>query len=224
MTARLFDAEIRHVRAAPVRHEVRHRSLLWFVDLDELPRLPRGLRWLARFEARDHCDEGAAPTGSIRENLEAFLAEHAVDLGGGRITMLAAARGAGYVFNPLSVFWCHDPGGGLRCVVAEVHNTYGQRHRYLLRTDGDGHAETEKRFYVSPFHPVDGHYRMSLPEPDEQLALTVSLHRPGAPPFVATVGGTSRPATTTAVLAATLRDPLRTWRTRAATWRKAPSS
>ena len=50
-------------------------------------------------------------------------------------------------------------------MVAEVHNTYGQRHCYLLRTDPRGRAETAKEFYVSPFFPVDGRYRMSLPEP-----------------------------------------------------------
>ena len=91
--------------------------------------------------------------------------------------MLANARSAGYVFNPLSLFWCHDPSGALVCVVAEVHNTYGQRHRYLLRTDDAGRVDTEKEFYVSPFYPVDGYYRMSLPEPGERLAVTITLHR-----------------------------------------------
>ena len=60
---------------------------------------------------------------------------------------------------------CHDGDGGLVCVIAEVHNTYRQRHRYLLRTDGAGRATTRKEFPVSPFYPVDGYYRMSVPEP-----------------------------------------------------------
>jgi cyclopropane fatty-acyl-phospholipid synthase-like methyltransferase/DUF1365 family protein len=213
VSAVLFDAEVGHLRAAPARHEVRHRSPLWFVDLDELPRLPRGLRWLARFESRDHAGD---PGRSLRANLDAYLAENGIDLRGGRITMLAAARSGGYVFNPLSLFWCHGAGGELCCVVAEVHNTYRQRHRYLLRPDENGHAETEKRFYVSPFYPVDGHYRMSLPEPTDRLALRITLHRPGDRPFVATVNGTARPATTRAVLATAVRRPLHTWRVRAA--------
>ena len=54
---------------------------------------------------------------------------------------------------------------GLDCVVAEVHNTYGQRHAYLLHPDDRGRARVPKQFYVSPFYPVDGGYRMSLPEP-----------------------------------------------------------
>jgi len=63
VSARLYEIEIAHVRSSPVRHEVRHRSYQWFVDLDDLPRLPRGLRWLARFEARDHLGD---PGRSLR--------------------------------------------------------------------------------------------------------------------------------------------------------------
>jgi DUF1365 family protein len=211
--ARLFDVEVSHVRAAPVRHEVGHRSTMWFVDLDDLPRLPRGMRWLARFESRDHL---GAPDRPLRANLDAYFAANGMDLQGGRITMLANARSAGYVFNPLSLFWCHGPSGELHCVVAEVHNTYGQRHRYLLHTDDAGRAEAEKQFYVSPFYPVDGYYRMSVPEPTDRLALTITLHRQGDRPFVASVRGIGRAATPAAVFASAFRRPQQTWRVRAA--------
>jgi uncharacterized protein len=212
VTARLFDVDIAHVRAEPVRHEVRHRGYLWFVDLDALPRPPRVLRALARFEARDHLGD---PQRTIRANVEEYLAGHGIDLRGGRITMLANARSMGYVFNPLSLFWCHDPDGRLVCVIAEVHNTYGQAHCYVLHPDGAGRAEAAKALYVSPFYPVDGYYRMSVPEPDDRLAITVTLHRPDARPFTASVRGTGRPATTRALLATAARRPLETWRVRA---------
>ncbi|MDJ0429145.1 DUF1365 family protein, partial [Rhodococcus fascians] len=70
----------------------------------------------------------------------------------GTVTALLNARVLGYVFNPLSVYWCHDVDGSLRCVIAEVHNTYGQRHSYLIRPDGSDRAEVDKQFYVSPFN------------------------------------------------------------------------
>ena len=210
--ARLYEVDIRHVRAAPVRHDVRHRSHIWFVDLDRMPRQPRGLRWLARFESGDHFGD---PGRSLRHNVDALLDEHGIDLHGGRITMLTNARSFGYVFNPLSLFWCHDPAGHVVCVIAEVHNTYGQRHCYLLRPDDDGHAETEKAFYVSPFYPVDGYYRMNVPEPADRLTLTVSLHRPGDRPFSASVRGVAAPATTRAVLTTALRRPFESWLIRA---------
>jgi len=116
--------------------------------------------------------------------------------------MLAHARVLGYVFNPLTVFWCHRAYGTLACVIAEVHNTYGQRHAYLVRTDDRGRARTEKELYVSPYHPVDGWYQMSLPLPGTRLALSVTLHRPNGHRFVASVQGTAMPATRSALLRA----------------------
>jgi DUF1365 family protein len=111
------------------------------------------------------------------------------------------------VFNPLSVYWCHDSEDALVCVVAEVHNTYGERHCYLLRTDEQGRARTDKQLYVSPFYPVDGEYQMSLPEPSDTLALTVTLHRDEGRPFVASVRGERRAADVRTVLRAAARVP-----------------
>jgi cyclopropane fatty-acyl-phospholipid synthase-like methyltransferase/DUF1365 family protein len=216
----LYEVDIAHVRGEPVRHEVRHRGYLWYVDLDELP--DHGV--FGRFLSRDHVGDPARP---IRANLAAFLTQHGIDVSGGRITMLTNARCFGYVFNPLTLYWCRDRAGELACVVAEVHNTYGQRHRYLLRTDADGRVDTAKEFYVSPFYPVDGSYRMRLPEPTDRLTVTIALHRTGERPFVASVRGVRRPATRRTVAAAALRYPLETWLVRGlitwhgiALWRK----
>ncbi len=208
MAGRIYEVDIAHVRSEPVRHDVRHRSYQWFVDLDDLPQLPRGLRWLARFTSADHVGD---PARTLRQNIDSYLADNGIDLHGGQITMLANARSIGYVFNPLSLFWCHDRSGRVVCVVAEVHNTYGQRHRYLLRTDESGRADTEKHFYVSPFYPVDGYYRMSLPEPTDRLAITVTLHRPDQKPFTASVRGVAIEANTGTIIATALRHPLETW-------------
>ncbi|GAA3083691.1 DUF1365 domain-containing protein [Streptomyces roseofulvus] len=197
----LYDCVIMHVRRTPLHHALRHDTYLWCVDLDHLPVLPRPLRPLARFDARDHFGGTA---GSLRAGLDAFLAAHGVDLGGGRVVMLAHARVFGYVFNPLSVYWCHDPAGALVCVVAEVHNTYGQRHCYLLRTD---EAVVDKTFYVSPFFAVEGRYRMRLPMPGERLALTVHLEHDDGRAFTAVVRGRRRPATVPGLLAAAARRP-----------------
>ena len=200
----LYEVAVRHVRIAPIQHEVRARSFLWLVDLDALPSLPRPLRALARFRAADHLGN---PQRSLRQNIDALLAEHGIDLAGGRVRMLASPRVLGHVFNPLSLFWCHGAEGSLSCVVAEVQNTYGGRHAYVLRTDECGRASVPKQFYVSPFFPVDGHYTMRLPEPDDALDVVVTLHRPDEPPFVATMHGARRPATLREVLRLSLRHP-----------------
>ncbi|MEU8548949.1 DUF1365 domain-containing protein [Streptomyces roseoverticillatus] len=193
-----------HARNSPVRHAFRHRTYLWLVDLDHLPQLPYGLRLLACFDARDHFD-GTAPT--IRAGLDAYLTSQGVHQDGGHVLMLAHARVLGYVFNPLTLYWCHDRAGAVRCVVAEVHNTYGQRHAYLLGPGATGEAEATKDFYVSPFFPAHGHYRMRLPPPGRQLDLTVHLAVGDERPFTATVRGIRRPGTAGALLAAAVRHP-----------------
>lgn len=205
LTPALYEATVSHARAEPVRHVFAHRTHYWLIDLDAPPRLPWPLRALAGFHPADHGDGRAA---TLRSDLDSYLREHGVDLDGGRILMLAHARVLGYVFNPLTVYWCHGPDGSPRAVVAEVHNTYGGRHRYLLRPDGHGRATVDKALYVSPFNEVDGEYRLSLPEPGERLALTVALHREGRPPLTASVRGRRRPATARQLLRLSLRQPL----------------
>ncbi|MEU0788268.1 DUF1365 domain-containing protein [Streptomyces sp. NPDC006173] len=200
----LYPCTVAHVRTAPSRYALRHRTYMWLTDPDSPPELPYLLRPLARFDTRDHFD-GDQPT--IRAGLDRYLASHGIDLRGGEVLMLAHARVLGHVFNPLTVYWCHDPDGTQRCVVAEVHNTYGERHTYLLHPDADNTARTRKEFYVSPFFPVDGAYRMRLPEPDSRLNLAVHLERAGTRPFTATVRGTRRTATVGALLRQALRHP-----------------
>ena len=75
---------------------------------------------LVRFERSDHSD------------VRALLTDQGVTAD--RILMLAMPRTLGYVFNPISIFWCYDAAGGRVAVLAEVHNTYGERHTYLLTT------------------------------------------------------------------------------------------
>jgi DUF1365 family protein len=211
--AALYETRIIHARTAPLRNVFSYRSYQWLVDLDHLPRLGPVLKLLAGFDARDHLGDSRR---SIRDNLDRFLQTHDVDLAGGRVMMLAHARVLGYVFNPLTVYWCHRADDTLACVVAEVHNTYGERHAYLLHTDDRGRAQVPKEFYVSPFYPVDGGYQMSLPEPGARLALSIVLGRPDGPSFAASVRGRGVPATTRALIGAASRHP---WPTAAVTAR-----
>jgi DUF1365 family protein len=204
--ARIYDCALRHVRHGPVRNAFTYRILLWLIDLDHIPRLPGPLRMLAQFRSADHAGDRRL---SLRRNLEMYLADEGIDLRGGRVLMLTAPRSFGHVFNPLTVYWCHDAEDRQVCVVAEVHNTYGGRHAYLLFPDGADRAEVAKGFYVSPFLPTDGGtYRMRLPKPGRQLSLGIRLDLPGMPPFVASVRGTRRPATVGALLHLAARHPM----------------
>ncbi|MBO1415305.1 DUF1365 domain-containing protein, partial [Streptomyces sp. FH025] len=207
----LYDTRTTHVRTTPRTRSFQHRGFLWLVDLDRLPTLPGPLRPLARFLPRDHALDPVGETLTFRQDLQRYLAGHGVRLGDGQVLMLTQARSLGHVFNPLTVYWCRDEAGRPLCTVAEVHNTYGGRHRYLLPPDPEGRGERAKEFYVSPFFPVDGRYTMVLPEPGTRLHLTIHLERQGGRAFTATVRGTARPAVPAALLRAALTHPFATW-------------
>jgi DUF1365 family protein len=199
-----YDVTIGHRRSDAVPYAFTNRGRTWLVDLDDVPQMPRGLNTLCSFSTRDHLGD---PSRSIRQNVDDWLRASGVDPPAA-VHMLASPRVLGHVFNPLSLFYCQDPDGTLTHVIAEVRNTYGGRRCYLLEPAGDGRATADKTFYVSPFHGVDGHYELSVPAPGDELAVTVTLRRPGRAPFVATMRGTRRGD---ARLSSALRRP---WATR----------
>ncbi|ORB27445.1 hypothetical protein BST36_01135 [Mycolicibacterium moriokaense] len=204
----IYRTRITHLRRAPVHHHFEHRGYSWYVDVDDLPQLPWWLCPFARFDARDHFDATDEPNDTLRQRIDAFLAERGVDLRGGRITALLQARVLGYVFNPLSLYWCHDADGTLRHIIAEVHNTYGGRHAYLLPPDTEHPAIVMKQLYVSPFNAVDGYYLVTAPRPDENLDVRISLHRENQPAFVVTMRGTRRRAGIVEILRLQLAAPV----------------
>ncbi len=180
-----YRVRIVHERRDPLRYRFAHRGRVWLVDLDGPPRLPRGLGWACRFDGRDHLGGGPA---RLRAGVDRELAR----LGAprpARVLLLARPRVFGYVFNPLSLYYCYAPSGRLACVLVEVRNTYHGRHSYLLHPDQAGRADAGKVFYVSPFHPVEGSYRLRVPAPEDTLVVAATLRRPGAAPFTATMTG-----------------------------------
>jgi DUF1365 family protein len=199
-----YRVSVAHSRTERVRHSFRYWHSMWLLDLDAVPQLPRGLRWLGSFQARDHLGDAH---GTLRGNVDAYLATEGIDLDGGVVLALTNARSLGYVFNPLSVYWCHGANGELAAVVAEVHNTHGERHCYLLRPDADGLDRVDKAFSVSPFFAVDGRYDIRCPEPGEQVDVSITLHRAGRAVFTARVSGT-REKSPRSVLLQAMRRPL----------------
>jgi predicted NAD/FAD-binding protein/DUF1365 family protein len=179
----IYETTIRHTRRTPFERSFTHRSHTWLVDLDDLP--DHGV--LGRFEARDHLGD---PASTIRANIEGFLAGHEIDLLGGRVLMAANARALGYCFNPISVHWCWNASGQHVATVVEVHNTYGDRHAYLVHPDEQGRATTPKAMYVSPFHGTDGRYDLVVPVPhDDRLDVVVNLTTDDGAGFQASLSG-----------------------------------
>lgn len=209
-TPAIVRTRIRHARTSPIRHAFTHRSVAWLIDVDHPPH-PRGwLRPFARFRPADHFPQPSRPDDTLRSRLDAQLAAADIAPPTGPVVALLSPRVAGHVFNPLSVYWCHRPDGTPDVVVAEVHNTYGERHCYVVHPDEHGDALVPKEFYVSPFNDVDGTYQLHVPSPgaDGRVAVSVTLHREGQDPFTASVAGRARPATTAEIVRTQVRAPL----------------
>jgi len=202
----IYRTTISHCRQIPVHHSFEYRSYSWYVDIDQLPRLPWWLRPLAGFRAADHLGD---PGRSIKANVEHYLGLHGIRLGaGGRVLMLANARVLGHVFDPLTVFWCFGADGDLACVVAEVHNTYAERHVSLLRPDASGRASAEKEVYVSPFNDLSGRYEMRFILRPDRVGASITLVRDGSAGFTASFSGRPVAATSSAVARHVLSHPL----------------
>ncbi len=158
-------------------------------------------------------DHGGAPkAGRGGAWVRQVLAAHDIDLPG-RIDLLAQPRVLGHVFNPVSFWLCHDAGGVLRCVIAEVSNTFGDRHSYLCRNDDDREitkADTmsaQKIFHVSPFQPIEGGYVFRFDIQPDSIGIWIDYSR-GNGGLIATLTGQRRALTNLSILWAALRRPL----------------
>lgn len=214
----LYAGVVMHRRFKPRAHRLRYRVFWSLFNLDELPHLPERLRLfsidrfnLFGFYTKDHGDGSARP---LRQQVESYLTEAGIDLDGGAIHLLCMPRLLGFVFNPLSVYYCHDRAGALKAVLYEVHNTFGQRHSYLIPVDMDTGEALEQRclkaFYVSPFMDMDIAYRFRVQAPGERIALFIESADAQGPVLIASLAGTRRPLTDAALLRAFLAFPLMT--------------
>ncbi len=157
-------------------------------------------------------DHGGAPkVGTGAAWVRGVLADHNIDLTG-RIDLLAQPKVWGHVFNPVSFWLCHDAGGVLRVVIAEVSNTFGDRHSYLCRhadlreITRDETIEADKIFHVSPFQPVEGAYTFRFDITVDQIGIWID-YKQGNGGLIATLRGPRAPLTNRRILMAALRRP-----------------
>lgn len=209
-----------HRRLRPVSHAFSYRVLSMLIDLDELPDLDRrsalfghNRRRVVSFLDRDHGPRDGSP---LRPWVEGHLALAGIDIEDGPVRILCSPRILGYVFNPLSVWFCHHRDGSLRAVLYEVRNTFGEYHNYLIPVDPDRPAgapvrqSCRKQFPVSPFMPMDLRYRFHVREPDDRIAVSMRLDDADGAVFVASWRGERRPFTAHSLRRALAANPLST--------------
>jgi DUF1365 family protein len=189
----LYRGEVMHRRLRPFGHRFVYGIASLLVDLDNLSKLGLSLLSHNRFNLfaihdRDHGPRDGSP---LRPWVEAELRAAGIALDGGRIFLHCLPRLLGYVFNPISVYWCYGADGQLRAVLCEVKNTFGEQCSYVLpappgrEAAAPLRASCAKRMYVSPFIAMEGRYRFRIDAPEGQLRLVITESDRDGPLLVA---------------------------------------
>jgi uncharacterized protein len=227
----LYVGSVAHRRYHPRPNAFRYGLYWTLIDLDELPALDRDVRGfgyrrraVTSFHDTDHLGPADVP---VRRKLAELLADRGVELPAGRVQVLTSLRVLGHVFNPVSWWFCHDEDDRLALIVAEVNNTFGDTHAYLLedlerRPDGTVRATAPKVFHVSPFLPIEGlGYDFVLRPPGERVTVAMTVGEVARPAedtddrriLDATQEGRRVPLTSTSLARVLVRYPLVTLRT-----------
>lgn len=221
--ALLYPGKVMHARLNPFGHRFNYRVFCVLLDLDRLDEADRAARLfsvnrrnLTSFYEADHIGKD-----SDAKSLRAYIDSLLEDAGVGRaatIKLIAYPRILNFVFNPLSVYFCHDETGALTAIIYEVRNTFGERHTYVCAiedgqiTEAGVRQERTKIFYVSPFIDLGARYHFRVQPPSETVKLRIFETKGGAPLLSATFSGTAKPFNTASLMGQLARMPLMTFK------------
>ena len=221
-TPELIVGRVMHRRLIPVGHAFSYGVFYLRVPLSQIAMLPN--RWfsvnrfnLLSFFTRDY---GARDGTDLATWAQKILREHGIKKADGEIVLQTFPRILGYVFNPISIWYCYDQAGLLRAAICEVSNTFGEHHNYLLAHDDaraitpDDWLNAEKCFHVSPFCEVRGQYRFRFEQTSSRAFAEIDYYVGATNTdklMVTTIHGTPRPLTSRAALRAFLVYPLMTF-------------
>ena len=195
----LAIGQVRHLRLRPTQHGFDYHTYFLLLPLRRLRAQPdaalaRNRFGLLSFHDRDHGDGRADCLAWLEEQ----LAVEGITDADGEIWLQTYPRVLGYAFKPVSFWYCHRADGSLAAVVAEVNNTFGERHCYLLAGDDVGFGRelrARKVFHVSPFCRVEGRYRFRFARTDDRIVARVEHDDAQGPLLITSVGGELAPAT-----------------------------
>lgn len=207
----LYRGRVTHTRLKPIRHRLGYRIFMLLLDLDELPALSKRL-WafghnragLISFFDRDH---GDGSPGTLKEQIT-----RKSGIAGGKIYALCMPRVFGYVFNPLTVYFCTGEDDRVHTLVYEVNNTFGERHFYTLGVGEGEHIaqECDKAFRVSPFMEMDLRYRFNVDRPGDKIAVNIVASDDKGPMLTASFTGARRELSSATIMRELIAHPAMT--------------
>lgn len=218
-SASIYRAEVMHRRLFDTVYQFRYRVFSLLLDIDAVDEVAASSRVFSRngfnllsFHDRDHLPDGET---DLRGWASRVLAGGGIDAAELRIRLLCFPRVLGWAFNPLSLWYCETPQGRPAAVIAEVRNTFGERHCYLLKPGPleaewplrDSHA---KDFHVSPFIDMQARYAFRLSQPGSRLSVVIREFQDDRLMLVATQTGEQRRFTSRELVLQALRVPFQT--------------
>jgi len=178
MNSCIYNGIVSHTRFKPVKHHLKYKTFSLLIDLDEIEKLDKSISIFSSnkfnifsFYNKDHGERNGKPLKKwVLENLKKFNIQQNIN----KIKLLCYPRIFGYVFNPLSIFYCYE-NDNLLAIFYEVKNTFNEQHTYIFKINGNGKIEQKckKKFYVSPFMDMETHYKFELLNPDENLSVLI---------------------------------------------------
>lgn len=214
---RLYRGRVNHARLRPRAHRLAYRIFMLRLDLDDLDGEVAGVRWLSHNRLnllsiydRDHGDGSDAP---LAHQVRAVLDRAGLAHAGVKIEALLMPRILGRGFNPLTIYFCRDKTAKIAAILYEVHNTFGERHSYMIAAGAAGDAVSQqaaKTFHVSPFMDMDLDYRFDIAPPGETVAVRIGVSDPSGLLLTASFVGQGEPLTDAGLLRAWLGHPWQT--------------
>lgn len=215
----IYKGSVNHTRRRPKQHRLHYRVFSLFIDLNELHSINaenNSLRinrpGLFSFWERDH---GKGDPVGLKDWVLSHLAQSGFETDNVSVCLLCYPRILGYVFNPLSVYYCYDRNGLLIASLHEVNNTFGEKHIYVLGRSTSLHKAqyqqtAQKNLAVSPFTTMDGTYQFKMNLPNENLHLHIGLHDAEGKVMSASFTGKRRPISDRELFLAFIQYPLMT--------------
>ena len=178
MNSCIYNGEVTHTRFKPVRHFLKYKTFSILIDLDEIDQLDKSIGIFSHnkfnifsFYDKDHGDRDG---GNLKEwvilNMKKFNIKENIT----NVKVLCYPRIFGYVFNPLSIFYCYEK-DKLVAIFYEVKNTFNEQHTYIFKIKNNEEIvqKCKKKFYVSPFMDMETYYNFKLKNPNDKLSVFI---------------------------------------------------
>lgn len=176
----IYSGLVTHKRMKPKKHFFSYKTFSLLIDINEIIQLDKNIKFFShnRFNILSfyNIDHGPRDGSSLKKWVEKTLSQSRINIEKGTIKLLCFPRFFGYVFNPLSIFYCYDKNSKLKAVLYEVKNTFNEQHTYVFRSSNRSnliHHKCEKKFYVSPFIKMKTFYNFRLSKPGDRVSVLI---------------------------------------------------